>query len=377
MSGFFRAHRIFAIVVLVSAAIWVGTGQFSSVGSEEAQASQPQAEKGAETAKPAATEPVLRTVAAIRPVFVDHAREIRVSGATEADKKATLAARTSGIVAGLGVTKGERVTADAIVLTLEGSDVTANVTTAEATLKQRKQELEVAEKLFARGNLADLQLTGARAAKAAAEAQLSQAMSAVDRLNLRAPFSGIVDSVDVERGEWVEQGKAIATILSLDPIVVRAEVGELDIGDVVPGSKATVRLVSGEKLVGTIRDVAREASAQTRTFGVEVSIPNADGKIPSGMTAEVILFAEPSRAVIVPRSVITLSDKGVIGVRVVGGDNIAQFAPVDLIDDTNDGLVIAGVPQGVRIIVAGQDLVRDGEKVIVSDSVPGTEGTQP
>lgn len=377
MSGFFRAHRIFAIVVLVSAAIWVGTGQFSSVGSEEAQASQPQAEKGAETAKPAATEPVLRTVAAIQPVFVDHAREIRVSGATEADKKATLAARTSGIVAGLGVTKGERVTADAIVLTLEGSDVTANVTTAEATLKQRKQELEVAEKLFARGNLADLQLTGARAAKAAAEAQLSQAMSAVDRLNLRAPFSGIVDSVDVERGEWVEQGKAIATILSLDPIVVRAEVGELDIGDVVPGSKATVRLVSGEKLVGTIRDVAREASAQTRTFGVEVSIPNADGKIPSGMTAEVILFAEPSRAVIVPRSVITLSDKGVIGVRVVGGDNIAQFAPVDLIDDTNDGLVIAGVPQGVRIIVAGQDLVRDGEKVIVSDSVPGTEGTQP
>lgn len=377
MSGFFRAHRIFAIVVLVSAAIWVGTGQFSSVGSEEAQASQPQAEKGAETAKPAATEPVLRTVAAIQPVFVDHAREIRVSGATEADKKATLAARTSGIVAGLGVTKGERVTADAIVLTLEGSDVTANVTTAEATLKQREQELEVAEKLFARGNLADLQLTGARAAKAAAEAQLSQAMSAVDRLNLRAPFSGIVDSVDVERGEWVEQGKAIATILSLDPIVVRAEVGELDIGDVVPGSKATVRLVSGEKLVGTIRDVAREASAQTRTFGVEVSIPNADGKIPSGMTAEVILFAKPSRAVIVPRSVITLSDKGVIGVRVVGGDNIAQFAPVDLIDDTNDGLVIAGVPQGVRIIVAGQDLVRDGEKVIVSDSVPGTEGTQP
>lgn len=377
MSGFFRAHRIFAIVVLVSAAIWVGTGHFSSVGSEEAQASQPEAENGTAAAKPAATEPVLRTVAVIQPVFVDHAREIRVSGATEADKKATLAARTSGIVAGLGVAKGELVVADAIVLALEGSDVTANVTTAEATLKQRTQELEVAEKLFARGNLADLQLTGARAAKAAAEAQLSQAMSAVDRLNLRAPFSGIVDSVDVERGEWVEQGKAIATILSLDPIIVRAEVGELDIGDVVPGSKASVRLVSGPRLGGTIRDVAREASAQTRTFAVEVSIPNADGKIPAGMTAEVVLFAEPTKAVIVPRSVITLSDKGAIGVRVVGSNNIAQFAPVDLIDDTNDGLVIAGVPEGVRIIVAGQDLVRDGEKVIVSDAATGTEGTQP
>lgn len=373
MSAFFRAHRIFAIVVLVSAAIWVGTGRFSSVGSEEANAAQP-AEGAA--VKPATPEAVLRTVAVLKPVFVDHAREIRVSGATEADKKATLAARASGIVSGLGVTKGDLIVADAIVMTVEGSDVTANVTTAEAALKQRAQELEVAEKLFARGNIADLQLTGSKAAKAAAQAQLSQAQSAMDRLNLRAPFSGIVDTVDVERGEWVEQGKPIATILSLDPMVVRAEVGELDVGDVVIGSKATVRLVDGEKLQGTIRDVAREASAQTRTFGVEVAIPNADGKIPAGMTAEVILFAQPTQAVIIPRSVITLSDKGEIGIRVVGKDDIAQFAQVKLIDDTNDGLVIAGVPADVRIIVAGQDLVRDGEKVIVSDAAT-TEGVQP
>jgi membrane fusion protein, multidrug efflux system len=53
---------------------------------------------------------------------------------------------------------------------------------------------------------------------------------------------------------------------------------------------------------------------------------------------------------------------------VVGPDNLAQFVPVQLIDDTEAGLVVAGVPTGVRIITAGQDLVRDGDQVIVVDA---------
>jgi multidrug efflux system membrane fusion protein len=89
------------------------------------------------------------------------------------------------------------------------------------------------------------------------------------------------------------------------------------------------------------------------------------------MTAEVTLFAKPIPAIIVPRSVITLSEKGEIGLRIVGADNIAQFQVVALVDDTPDGLVVGGVPDDVRIIVAGQDLVRNGDEVIVTDPPAG------
>ena len=54
-----------------------------------------------------------------------------------------------------------------------------------------------------------------------------------------------------------------------------------------------------------------------------------------------------------------------MGLRVVGADNIAAFAPVSIVDDTPEGLVVTGVPEGVRIITAGQDLVRDGDTVEV------------
>ncbi len=374
MASRFKGHQVVAIVVLLAATAWVGTGKFASVGSEEAHAAVSAPDLNEAEASEAAPETVPRTVAAIAPVFIDHAREIRISGVTGADKDAVLAARASGVISALPVAEGDSVNADDIIMTVEGADVEAAVMTAKATLAQRDQELVVAEKLFKSGNTAELQLIKVRADKAAAEAALSQAEATADRLNLRAPFGGIVDKVEAELGEWVQTGTPIATILSLDPIVVRAEVGELDVGYVAVGDRASVRLVNGTRLDGAVRHVARDASVETRTYPVEVTVANPEGTVRSGMTAEVSLYTRPERAVTVPRSVITLSDEGELGLRVVGPDDVAHFASVELIDDTADGLVLTGVPEDVRIIVAGQDLVRDGETVSVKDAAAPPAG---
>lgn len=363
MAGFFKAHRIAALVVLVAAGAWVATGEFAAVGSEE----EKDHDDGTAEAIVAAAPAPLRTVAAVVPVTADHSREIRIAGATEADKSAILAARSDGIVEMLGVVQGEEIAADTLVMKLVGADVAASVATANASLAQANQQLDVGEKLFARGSLPELELTTRRAAKAAADAALQQAQSAQDRLLLKAPFAGVVDTVSVELGEWVQTGAPITTILALDPIVVKAEVSERDVAFVAVGSPASVRLVSGDEMQGTIRHIAKQASTGTRTFVVEVALPNPDRKIGAGMTAEVRLFARPVPAITVPRSVITISDDGLIGLRVVGPDSIARFAPVTMLYDTEDGMIISGVPAGVRIIVAGQDLVRDGEKVTVTE----------
>lgn len=367
MATFFKAHRIAALVVLVVAGGWVATGEFSAVGSQEAKASEPSAESAAAVPAVQNAEAPRRTVAVAVPVFADHAREIRIAGATEADKSAVLAARSDGIVEMLGVAQGDEISADTLVLKLVGADVAASVATAQASLAQATQQLDVGEKLFARGGLAELELTTRRSAKAAADAALQQAQSAEDRLLLKAPFAGTVDRVDVELGEWVQTGTPIATVLSLDPIVVKAEVSERDVGFVSIGGEAKVRLVNGVEMDGTIRHVAKQASVGTRTFVVEVALPNKDRKIGAGMTAEVRLFAAPLSAVTVPRSVITISQDGIIGLRVVGPDNVAKFAAVTLLDDTPAGMIVTGVPYGVRIIVAGQDLVSDGEVVTVTE----------
>ncbi|GHD98062.1 hemolysin D [Allgaiera indica] len=362
MPGHIRYHRLAALVVLVVAGAWVATGKFSAVGSEEARAAQKSpAPAAAGSAAGGAQD--LPTVAVTAPVYEDHSREIVISGATAPDKATTLAARAAGIIHALPVRKGARIAKGALVMRLEGPEFAANVATAEALLAQRRRELSVAEKLNKSGNTSDTALTAARSALAAAEAQLSQAKAAADRLELSAPFDGVVGDVPVELGEWVQAGTPIAKLLSLDPIVVKAEVSETDIGLIHVGSKAQVRLIDGRRLQGKVRFVAAEASAKTRTFPVEVALSNPGGQIPAGMTAELTLFAPPVQAISVRRSVITLSGDGTLGVRAVGPDDVVKFIPVKLIDDTPDGLIITGVPRGMRVIVSGQDMVKDGARV--------------
>lgn len=356
----FPLHRVLALVVFVAAALWVATGHFAAVGSEASKATETKA------AEPAPAAPK-RTVAVVRAEVADYARLIRISGVTEADKLAVLAARSNGVVQSLAAEPGDSVERGAVVMLLEGEDVRAAVKTAQDQLAQAAEQLAVGEALNAKGSLPETQLTARRAAKSAAEGALSQAQAAADRLSLVAPFSGTVDAVNVEQGEWVQQGTPIATLISLDPIIVKAEVAERDVAHVSVGAKALVRLVSGVELEGTVKHLARKASDKTRTFALEVDLPNPDGTIPSGMTAELRLTAATQPALTVPRSVLTLNEAGQIGLRVVQDGDIAAFLPVDLIDDTEAGFVVTGVPQGTRVIVAGQDLVRNGDPVLVQE----------
>lgn len=370
MSSLFRFHRMVALIVLIAAAIWIGTGEFASVGSHSAQAEGATAE-AAPAAEAVAVPPDQarknRAVSGLVPVFTDHSRKIKLSGATQPDKRAVLAARSEGVVNALSLTKGAAITADQVVMTLEGPETVARAKIAQIALDQRMRELKVAEDLFSRGNKPEIQVVSARSDRDAAEAELTLARAALDRLQLKAPFAGLVDTVDVELGEWVQSGTPVATILSLDPIIVRAEVSELDIANVSAGSVAFLTLVDGTKMEGTVRFVAREASAATRTFPVEIALPNPGALIPAGMTTQVELLAPAVSTVTVPRSVITLSEKGEVGLRVVGADNLARFVTVQIIDDTEAGMIVAGVPADVRIIVAGQDLVRDGDLVDVTE----------
>jgi multidrug efflux system membrane fusion protein len=351
-----RVHKLAAVVVLVAFAAWMATGKFSSVGSAAEEAA---AAKAATPAPPV----VLRTVAVVVPPRVEHARAIRVSGQTEADKRAVLATRAGGVIKALPVRQGDHVKTGDTILMLDAEEKTSGVEMARQVLVQREAEFAAMERLVKSGNMAKLQADSARSALAAARSQLESMQAELDRNEVKAPFDGLIDRVPVEIGSAVMQGAEVATILDLDPIVARGEVSEQSLRYIKLGDTADVRLVSGETVQGTVRYISRDASTSTRTFRVEIAVPNPDLLIPAGMTAELTLRAQPADAVVLPRSVVTLSNSGDLGIRAVGADGHVVFYPIDLIDDTPDGLVLGGIPKDARIIVAGQDLVADGDQV--------------
>lgn len=353
-----KFHKVAAVAVLIVTAAWVITGEFSSVGSaaDEAQAARAE-EAGQEKQAP------LRTVGVVNPPRIEHSRAIRISGHTDADKRAVLGTRAAGVIEELPIRLGDRVQRGDLIAKLEAEGKEAAVDTARQVLAQREAEADAARQLAERGNLPKLQLDNALSALALARSQLEQAEAELDRNILRAPFDGVIDRVDVELGSVVQSGTEVATILNLDPILARGEVSERDLRYVKPGDKADIRLVNGREVEGVLRHVSRDATAATRTYRVEIAIPNEDRSVPAGMTAEIVLRAEPIPATVLPRSVVTLSTEGDLGIRAVDADDKVVFFPIDLVDDTPRGLVLGGIPDDVRVIVAGQEFISEGDTV--------------
>ncbi len=367
-----KPHHVAAFLVLIASAVWIFTGEFSSVGSATSEDEASTTVLARQEADEAASPRALQTVGVATIPSLNHARSVRISGITEADKKINITARTAGVIEELKVSQGDVVKEGDLILTLfpEGRDVA--LASAEQSLEQAKIDFEAKQTLVERGTLPRIMLDQARSTLRAAESQVESSKAEIERLNIVAAFDGVIDALMVEQGGSVEGGTPVATLISLDPIIGVGEVNESDLAIVALGEKADLRLVTGRSVSGTVRFISREAQPNTRTFTVEIEIPNPDLSIPAGMTSEVILRGEPVLATPVPRSIVTLGNTGELGIRSIDGENKVVFHPIDIVDDSTGALILGGIPKDARIIVSGQNLVTEGQSVEPSELDPET-----
>lgn len=152
-------------------------------------------------------------------------------------------------------------------------------------------------------------------------------------------------------------------MVALDPLLAVVEVSERKLAGIELGHQAEVRLVTGQTVTGKVRYVSKSASQTTRTYRVEVEIANPDMKIPDGITAEVTIPVSPVPATRIPRSALVFSSKGELGIRIVDDQNMVAFVPVAPAEDAQAMMWVTGVADGARVIVQGQDFVREAQRV--------------
>lgn len=210
-------------------------------------------------------------------------------------------------------------------------------------------------------------LRAARSGIEAAQAAVAGAQAELDRLVLKAPFSGLLESDTAELGSLLQPGALCATIIQLDPVKLVAFVPETEVDRIDVGAPAGARLAAGGgEVQGRVTFLSRSADPQTRTFRVEIEVPNADLKIRDGQTAEILIAAEGARAHLVPQSALTLNDEGTLGLRVVDKQSTVRFYDVTLVRDTAQGVWVTGLPETAQVIVVGQEYVIDGVVVAVT-----------
>jgi len=345
-----RASRIAAIVIVVIASLWIGSGVFGRSGEPTESVS---AEPAAVLFKVA--------IAVVRPEM--HSRGLVLSGRTEADDRGSAIARTDGVVDEIRVQRGSKVEKDEVIAVLSDEARQAQVAEAKARLSQMQAEVKAKLALIDKGISPRLGRPELEAQLRAAESGLAQAEVQLRFNEVRAPIAGTVSAVPVSTGQAVQQNAVVAEIVALDPLLAVVEVAERQLSGIGHGDKASVRLVTGQTVEGTVRFVSPTASEGTRTYRIDVEIPNADGAIPDGVTAEVAFRLDPVLAARVPRSALTFSTDGALSLRIVAAGNIVQTIPVAVAEDASDQLWVTGLDETARVIVEGQDFVRDGQKV--------------
>jgi RND family efflux transporter MFP subunit len=289
-----------------------------------------------------------------------------------------VAAEVDGSVSEVRFEEGQRVNKEDLLVKL-GSDLLAKrlesaASSYEEILSQQEKaqkDLERAEKLFSEDLLSEqahdeyvFSLQGLAKKSASLKAEVELLEVELQKKEIRAPFSGVVISKHVERGEWVSPGTAVATIGGDEFVDIIAEVPEGIIGFIRKDMPVTV-LVGGGNVTGIVSAIIPRGDISTRTFPVKIRARNSVS-LREGMEARINLPAgEKQQTLTVPRDAV-IPMFGMTVVFVVT-DSKAKMIPVEVVgyEGLSAGVSAEGLSDGMRVVVKGNERLRDGQEVII------------
>ena len=325
---------------------------------------------------------------------------VRYSATIEAFQEVPLAFKASGYVDELirrqgadGRTRvaqaGDQVARGAVLARVHEVDYQervnqgrAKLAEGEASLRKARLDLERANILFAADSLTKPDFDSAQAAFDSAEARVTSAraeielaLSALRDCTLIAPASGVLLERKIEVGTLVGVGTVGFVLGDVSAVKARFGVPDAAIATVQLGEsiEVVVDAVAATTFTGRVTSLAPAADPQSRVFDVEVTIPNADGRLRPGMIGTVALGVPPAElrqaSLTVPLSAVVRSaqDAEKYALMVVarqGESEIAHLRTVELGEVMGNGVAVkSGVTAGDRVVVTGANLLIDGDAV--------------
>ena len=243
---------------------------------------------------------------------LEKAKQIKVSGTTEADKLIKIRAEASGTVVSRPVNQGQFVKKDQLICQLYNAGRTSYP-------------------------------------------------------KVKAPFDGYLETFSVKEGDYLNTGAVCATIIDPDPMRLIGEISEKEINFVKVGAKAVAELISGKKVEGVVSFVSTSANKGTRTFRVEIDVKNSDRSIRDGVSAQIAIEGDTILAHKISPSILMLGEAGELGIRTVNEDDQVEFKKIEILEDSMEGIWITGLPKNTRIITVGQEYVFQGQTVNVKE----------
>jgi len=344
---------ILALAIIALVAVWMFSGTANHDAPDETTAA------GSVSVDALTRRSVQVQIQRAEPIM----RYINVYGRSAPARTIDIKSETNGRVVAVGVNRGRLVTKGEIIARLDLRDRRARMAQAQASVKEFETSYNAQLKLQRDGYVSETEIAQVVAKLEGAKTELVRAQLDLEYMTIRAPFDGALATREVEVGDFVRAGDPIGSFVDNTKLFVAASLAEQDAQFVTVGDEATAILVTGQEVKGKIRYLSPVADLSTRTFAVELEVPNPDGSLPAGVTAEIKIPGGAVMAHKISPSLLNLETDGTIGVKTLDAQDRVVFNPVEIARSQTNGIWVTGLPETAHIITVGQGYVLVGQTV--------------
>ena len=372
------ASAFAGLLIIGGGGYWIGKSQSSAGAAISPPASGPQATSKAGTSTTGALGSGLM-VDAVTVKSVRMAQGLTAVGSLRSDESVTIRPEVPGRISEIGFREGQRVAKGATLIRFDASVQRAELEQAEANLGLSKSRIERSRDLFNKGFISAQARDEAESNFKVAKATYDLSQARLTKLEIKAPFSGIVGLRTVSIGDYVKDGQDIVNLEEIDPLKVDFKIPEIYLKQVAVSQSLQITLDAfpNQTFQGKVFAINPLVDTNGRSIVIRATVKNTDARLRPGMFARVrLLFSDERDSVAVPeQSLIPVGDEQYL-FKVVDGR--AQRFKVE-IGQRRDGQVevLQGLVAGEVVVTAGQLKLRDGSQVkIAGETRPLTENSK-
>lgn len=314
-------------------------------------------------------EEALVAVQTLKDTVFNHYLEVQ--GSVETKENILVQPEFSGTLTALNVKAGQRVSKGQILGKVDDAGMSQQLASIENQYALAKTTFERQKNLWDKKIGSEIQFLQAQAQMISAQKSVAQMRAQVAKTVIRAPFSGTIDDVFVERGQVVAPSpQGLMRIVNLSNMYVSTTVPETYIGKLKVGTVVDIFLTSlGKTYKGKVRQVANFINPSNRSFGIEVSVPNPDNLLRPNQVAKLkIIDYTVNNAIIVPTNVVQEDGEHnkfvFIATNVSGKKGVAKKVLVK-VGKSSDNVteILSGLSANDVIVTEGANNIADGMKL--------------
>jgi membrane fusion protein, multidrug efflux system len=311
----------------------------------------------------------VKVVAAKLAPAIDEASAV---GTLRADESVVIRPEIAGRIAEFRFDEGQGVKKGALLVTLDASEVRAQLASAKAQAQLDAQRLERAEDLRKKNFISQQALDEARSNHARAQASQREVEAKLAKAEIRAPFTGVAGLRQVSQGAYVAAGTDIARLEKIDQLKLDFRVPEAYLARLKTAQqlKVEVDAYSGESFGGAIYAIEPAVDEATRTVVVRARVANSDLKLRPGMFGRVLLqLAVRDKAIWVPEQAIVPRGQDAFVFRVANGkaDLVKVQTGTRRVGEVE---IRSGVAAGDLVVTEGTQRIGPGSAVTVMGDAP-------